>query len=143
MGAKSIVADAAVSTLLLFLGERHSTALKCWIDPNSLFNPYPILPSPYGGNSLDATATTAAGGGGGGGGGGERREGGGYALHVGYECARAVIELLQLPLNSIVGAEGAVESLAAPIGEMIGMTLPSLLSLSNLFFLFSFSFFLS
>ena len=53
---------------------------------------------------------------GGGGGGGGGRDGP-YGLNVGFECTRAVSELLQLPLNSIIGAEGAVESLAAPMGE--------------------------
>ena len=107
--------DNAVSTLLLFLGERHSTALKCWVDPSSIFNPFPNLPTPSppsGSNSSDPSLLGAQGN-------------APYVLTTGYECARAVIELLQLPLNSIVGAEGAVESLAAPIGMYPSLHPPS------------------
>lgn len=49
----------------------------------------------------------------------------------------AVLEILQLPLNSVIGAEGGVESLAAPVGYqeallregLIGVVLPLLDSL--------------
>lgn len=120
--------DAAVSTLLLLLGERHSTALKCWTDTQSLFDPFPITPpaSSYNSNNSSSSSNqdpsllpTGS----------NSKEGAAYVMNVRYECARAVIELLQLPLNSIVGAEGAVESLAAPIGYQEALLREGLMSL--------------